>query len=134
MRKVDTTARYSKHADFWIRPYQDRYRLGLSDWGQYVLGSLTAAYDFPEKGIRVKVGDLLAIVETDKATTELHMPVSGKITQINISVYSQASLINTDCYGAGWILELEDIDQKEWEALDSAEAFKAGIDKLFKKN
>ncbi len=133
MRIYDSTARYDEDLNSWVRKEEAIVTIGLTDFGQEFIGPITAISDVPQKGQLLAKGAIYGVVESDKATTELTLPIGGEVVAINEQLLAQPTLINEDCYGEGWILQLKQVPAIEWADLQSAEAYAAAIDSFFNK-
>ncbi len=106
----------------WAMVVGDRVRIGLSDYGQSELRDVIGV-ELPEVGREVKAGDVVAVVEGVKATSDVRSPLSGRVACVNTRLVDEPELINTDPYGDGWILELEGFDMSDYEKLLSPEQY-----------
>ena len=90
----------------WIRIEGPRAVMGITEHAQEQLGELTFV-ELPRIGQQVAQRGQLAVVESSKAASDVYAPLAGKVTRVNEELTSQPELINQDCYGRGWICELE---------------------------
>jgi glycine cleavage system H protein len=94
----------------WLRPSDGRgFRLGITDYAQDQLGDIVFV-ELPKVGDTVAAGGMLAEVESTKSVGEVYAPVAGSITAINSAVVDQPELVNSEPYGAGWLVEMEAAD------------------------
>lgn len=94
----------------WLRPSGGSFRLGITDYAQDQLGDIVFV-ELPKVGDSLSAGGMLAEVESTKSVGEVYAPVAGTITAINESVVDQPELINSDPYGAGWLVEMEPVEE-----------------------
>ena len=64
--------------------------------------------ELPEVDSSFKKGDIFGTIESVKAASELYLPVSGTVVEINEKVVEQPELINNDCFGEGWLVKIKD--------------------------
>ncbi|HKZ74744.1 MAG TPA: glycine cleavage system protein GcvH [Steroidobacteraceae bacterium] len=106
MSKVPADLRYTKTHE-WVKALPDgTLEIGITDHAQHALGDLVFV-DVPETGRTVGAGEPCAVVESVKAASDVYSPVAGSITGGNGELRSAPELINSDPYGAGWLLRLK---------------------------
>ncbi len=111
-------------SDEWLRVEGDSATIGLSDYAQEQLNDVVYL-ELPEVGDSIAKGDTFGTVESVKAASDLYMPVSGTITEVNSALEDEPELINSDPYGAGWILKIKlDGDPDTGDLMDAG-AYKA---------
>ena len=133
MRKVDETARYDEDLNNWVRQEEDTFTIGVTDFGQEFMGPISLVTDLPKIGQVLSKGTCYCLTESDKASTEIHLPISGKVVAINEALLKNPSFINEDCYGEGWILKLTEVSVTEWDSLKSAEFYAEAVGSFFNK-
>jgi glycine cleavage system H protein len=107
--------------DCWVRTAGGATRIGISDYMQQRLTDI-GFFTPPEIGLDIEQFGELGAVESAKAIFEIVSPVSGVVTAVNCAVIDNPALINSDPYGAGWLVELllRDLDQDRELLLDGA--------------
>ena len=107
--------------DCWVRTVNGRARIGISDYMQQRLTDI-GFFTPPETGTRVDQFGELGSVESAKAVFEIIAPVSGTVTAVNAALVDDPGLLNSDPYGAGWLVEveLENLEQDRELLLDGA--------------
>ncbi|MEM1223089.1 MAG: glycine cleavage system protein GcvH [Verrucomicrobiota bacterium] len=91
----------------WLRLHADgTATVGITDYAQESLGDITFV-EFPEPGASFQVNDTFGVVESVKAASDLYMPVTAEVTEINDKVDASPELINEDPYGEGWLLKIK---------------------------
>jgi glycine cleavage system H protein len=97
--------------------------VGVTDYAQGELGDIIFI-DF-SKSIddAVKMSEIVCSIEAVKTVSEAFSPVSGKVLEVNSSINDQASVVNSDPYGEGWLFKIEMSDPKELDALLDAKAY-----------
>lgn len=102
--------------------------IGLSDYAQQQLGDITYV-EMPEVGDTFDKGDSFGTVEAVKAASDVFMPISGEVIEINEDLEDSPEMMNEDCYEKGWIIKIKIADKAELEDLMNTEAYKATIEK-----
>lgn len=99
----------------WIKVEGNIGTVGISDFAQHTLGSIVFI-ELPKVGQVMKKGDTFGAVESVKAASDLYLPVSGKVIEVNSALEDQPEVINDDAY-ANWILKVEISNPKELDSL-----------------
>lgn len=102
------------------------HRIGVSDFAQDQLGDLTFV-ELPEAGAALTKGGEFGSLESIKSVSSLYSPVDGKVTAVNAALRDDPGLVNSDPYGAGWLIEAELADPAQMDALMDVEAYKKHI-------
>ncbi len=123
--EIDDQLMYTK-SDEWVLIKDNKAKIGISDYAQKMLKDIVGI-DLPEVGDEFSKGDVIATLESVKATADVYAPFSGKIVEVNEKLLDEPELINKDPYGDGWIaiLEIANINENK-ELLDH----KAYVEKL----
>jgi glycine cleavage system H protein len=116
--------KYSQ-TDEWVRVENGIATIGISDYAQDALGDIVYFEFSVEAGEQVKAGDQLGQVDSAKASSEVNLPVSGVVTEVNESVSDDAEILNQDPYGKAWLVKIQLADPAEVEKLLSASAYQA---------
>lgn len=115
----------------WVRVEGNVAIVGITDYAQSELDELVYV-EVETVGDSMDAGDIFGIVEAVKTTSDLFMPVSGKIIAFNEALDDSKgdnpTLINEDPYGEGWIVKIEMSDQEELKELLSADDYKAQLE------
>ena len=96
--------------------------IGISNYAQKELGDVVFV-ELPQAGSTVEVGDELGSIESVKAVSELFVPVSGEVIEVNDHLTEKPDLVNSDPYGDGWMVKIRMTDMSELEQLMSAEDY-----------
>lgn len=83
-----------------------KYIIGLTDYAVEQLGDIVFI-ELPEVGRDYKKGETFATIESVKAASEIYMPISGKIIEINEEIANAPETLNEDCYEKGWMVKIE---------------------------
>lgn len=124
--KLDQAAKYQESHE-WARKEGDVIVIGISDHAQDSLSDVVFV-ELPEVGDTFDKGDVFGVVESVKAASDLYIPVSGEIVEINEALEDEPETINADPFGAGWLIKVAPANEAEWEDLLSPEAYQASID------
>ncbi len=115
------TLRYTPSHE-WIKVDGSKARVGITSFAQKELGDIVFV-ELPESGRDVKAEEACCVVESVKTASDIYSPVAGTITAINEDLDKQPELINEDCYGKGWIFEIELSDPSQVDQLLTAEVY-----------
>jgi glycine cleavage system H protein len=97
-------------------------RVGITDYAQGALGDVVYV-SLPEVGASVSKGAAVGEVESTKSVSDIFAPLNGTVTARNEALDDNPELINSDPYGAGWIMELDVADEEELTTLLDAAAY-----------
>jgi glycine cleavage system H protein len=101
----------------WVRRSGgDTVRIGITDFAQSALGDVVFV-QLPDLGAEVTAGESFGEVESTKSVSDLYAPVSGKVSAVNSDLEGSPQLVNSEPYGAGWLL---DVQASDVAALESA--------------
>ncbi|TNE92903.1 MAG: glycine cleavage system protein GcvH [Deltaproteobacteria bacterium] len=117
---------YSEH-DEWVKVDGDVLTLGISDYAQDALGELVHV-ELPDVGDEIAAGEAVCEVESVKAVAEVYSPVDGEIIAVNEDLDGEEETINTDPYGAGWLVKIRFTDASQLEGMLSVEAYRKKVD------
>jgi glycine cleavage system H protein len=106
----------------WVSSTGTTVRVGITDYAQDALGDIVFV-QLPEPGSTVEAGEPLGEVESTKSVSDIYAPVSGTVVARNDSLTDTPELINTDPYGAGWMIEIEPADPTAAASLLDAAAY-----------
>lgn len=106
----------------WARISGSTVRIGITDFAQQSLGDVVYV-SLPDIGASITQGEPFGEVESTKSVSELFGPVSGTVAARNDALDGQPEMINSDPYGAGWILDIEVSDQAQLDGLMDAAAY-----------
>lgn len=118
---VPEDLRYTE-SDEWVRVEGNTVVIGITDYAQKKLKDVVGV-ELPEKGRSYRRGEVLAVLESIKATGEVYSPVDGEVVEVNERLVDEPELVNMDPYGEGWIAKLKPSDPSQLESLLGAEAY-----------
>jgi glycine cleavage system H protein len=114
----------------WVRRTgDDIVRVGITDFAQSALGDVVFV-QLPEVGAEVTVGESFGEVESTKSVSDLFAPVSATVVAVNTDLDASPELLNSDPYGAGWLLDLQGDGEavgRGFAALLDAEAYRGTL-------
>lgn len=90
--------------------------VGLTDYAIEQLGDIVFL-ELPEVGDEYSKGDTFANIESVKAASEIYMPVSGKIVEVNSELVDSPESLNEDCYENGWLVKVEVTNTEDYSDL-----------------
>jgi len=100
----------------WAKVQGDVVTIGINDYAQDQLGEIVFV-ELPEPGDTFSKGDEFGSVESVKAVSEMYIPISGEIVEINEDLEDDPELVNNDCYQGGWIIKVKAEDLSELDGL-----------------
>ncbi len=119
--------KYSKDHE-WIRVEGDTAVVGITEFAQSELGEIVYV-DVTTEGETVAKDAVFGSVEAVKTVSDLMMPATGEVLEVNAELEDKPELINEDPYGKGWIIKVALSDPSEVDSLLSAEDYKKLIGK-----
>lgn len=96
----------SKSHEFLLDNGDKTFTIGLTDYAVEQLGDIVFL-ELPEVGTEFKKGETFATIESVKAASEIYMPISGKILEINEDAVDSPEILNEDSYEKGWLVKVE---------------------------
>ena len=96
--------------------------IGITDFAQQELGDIVYL-EIETEGEEINVGDMFGTVEAVKTVSDLFMPLTGLVSEVNAALVDAPELVNDDPYGEGWMIKITLSDQDTTELL-SAEDYK----------
>jgi glycine cleavage system H protein len=106
----------------WLRIVGETGTIGISDHAQKELGDIVYV-ELPKPGMKYNSGEPFGSVESVKAVSELFIPVSGEVVEINEDLGAAPEKINEDPYGAGWMIRIRLSNTDETGDLMSTEEY-----------
>lgn len=113
-----TDVKYTKDHE-WIRVEGEVAYVGITDYAQIELGEIVYV-DITTEGETVAKEEVFGTIEAVKTVSDLFMPVSGEVVEVNPELEDAPQLINEDAYGKGWIIKVALSDMAEIDGLLSA--------------
>lgn len=121
MSKIIAGLLYTKE-DEWIKVEGDEATVGVSDHAQDALSDIVYL-ELPDVGDTFEIGDTFGVVESVKAAADLYMPISGEITAVNEDLIDTPETVNSDPYGAAWMVKVKLSNPAELDDLMNADVY-----------
>lgn len=118
---VPSDLKYTREHE-WARVQGKTVVVGVTQHAQESLGDVVYV-ELPKVGASVTSGKQFGVIESTKAVSELYSPLTGTVVKVNDALTDNPSTVNTDPYGAGWIVEIEPSDPKQVDGLLDAAAY-----------
>jgi glycine cleavage system H protein len=118
---IPTDLRYTKDHE-WVRLDGDTATIGVTDFAAHELGDVVFV-DLPEPGRSIEQFGTFGVVESVKAVSDLYAPVSGEVTDVNAALTDQPELVNSDPFGAGWMIRVRVSNAAQVDGLLEPEAY-----------
>jgi glycine cleavage system H protein len=118
---IPSDLKYTKN-DEWVRVEGDAAVAGISDYAQNALSDIVYV-ELPAVGDTFKQSESFGSVESVKAASDVYLPVGGTITAVNEALAAAPEVVNSDPYGAGWMVKFTIANPAELEGLMDAAAY-----------
>jgi len=122
---IPADLKYTKDHE-WVKVEGDTVTVGITDFAQGELGDIVYV-EVETLDETLDIEEVFGTVEAVKTVSDLFLPLSGKVTEFNGTLEDEPELVNTDPYGAGWMIKLKFSDASQLEGLMSADDYKALI-------
>jgi glycine cleavage system H protein len=119
--KFPQELRYTKDHE-WVRIEGDEAIVGITDFAQHELGDIVYV-EVENIGQAMEAGSVFGTVEAVKTVSDLYLPLSGTITELNPNLNNSPELVNTDPYGEGWMVKMKLNNAADVETLMDAAAY-----------
>jgi len=124
--KIPADLKYTKN-DEWIRVEGNVGTVGITDFAQEQLSDIVYVEIVVEEGDNVSQGDSCATLESVKAAADVYLPVGGKIVAVNEGLAEAPETVNSDPFGAAWMVKIELADSAELDGLLDAAGYEAHL-------
>lgn len=111
------------NSDEWVKVDGNIATVGISDYAQEQLSDIVFVEITAAVGEAVKKNSTIATVESVKAAADVNCPVSGKVVEVNEALSQTPEAVNSDPFGAAWMLKLEISSPAELDNLMDADAY-----------
>lgn len=115
--------RYTKDHE-WIKLEGNVATIGITDFAQHELGDIVYV-DINTVGKELSAEEVFGTVEAVKTVSDLFLPVTGTVTEVNALLEKQPELVNTDPYGDGWMIKMTVADPSSVDGLMTKEAYES---------
>lgn len=122
---IPSNLRYTKDHE-WIRVEGDEAYVGITDYAQSELGEIVFV-DITTEGETINQDETFGSIEAVKTVSDLNMPVTGEVLEVNEAINDQPELVNNDPYGEGWMIKISIANPAELDTLLDAEGYKTLI-------
>ncbi|MEN8702627.1 MAG: glycine cleavage system protein GcvH [Polaribacter sp.] len=122
---IPASLKYTKDHE-WVKIDGNIATVGITDFAQGELGDIVYV-DVDTLDDTVEEGDVFGSVEAVKTVSDLFMPLTGEVIELNDALEDDPELVNSDPYEKGWMIKLEISDESQLEGLLDAEAYKSLI-------
>ncbi|HEY7369309.1 MAG TPA: glycine cleavage system protein GcvH [Thermoanaerobaculia bacterium] len=110
--------RYTRSHE-WVRLDGEIGTIGITDHAQKELGEIVYL-ELPEVGHLFKADEEFGTVESVKAVSELYIPITGEVVEINTAAVAEPGIVNEDAFGDGWLVKIRIGSNQELDALLTA--------------
>lgn len=125
--KIPAELKYTDN-DEWVRVEGDTAIIGITDFAQDQLSDIVFVEYILDEGDEGNKGDSCAAVESVKAASDVYLPVSGEVLEVNEDLADNPELINNDPFGEAWMLKIKMSDPSELDELLDATGYGALAD------
>ena len=111
----------------WVKVEEGVGTIGITDFAQDELGDIVFV-ELPQVGDEFDKEDNFGVIESVKAVSDLYMPVSGEVVEVNEDLLDQSELVNEDPYEDGWIVKVSLSDESELDELMDADEYSSFLE------
>jgi glycine cleavage system H protein len=122
---IPAELKYTKDHE-WVRVEGDVATVGVTDYAQSELGDIVYI-EIETEGDTLDQEEVFGTVEAVKTVSDLFMPISGEVIEVNAALADAPETVNSDAYGEGWMIKVRISDASQLEDLLSAEDYKAEV-------
>ena len=122
-----STLKYTENHEWVLTADDGTCLIGITDFAQEQLGELVFI-ELPAVGDEVEKEDAVAVIESVKSASDLLMPVSGEIVEVNEELDSDPGIVNEDAMGAGWFIKVKLSDESELDEMMDEDKYMEGLD------
>ncbi len=122
---IPENLKYSKDHE-WVKVDGDEAIVGVTDFAQGELGDVVFV-EIETEGENLDKGEVFGTIEAVKTVSDLFMPVSGEIVEVNPDIVDQPELVNKEPFEGGWLIKVKMSNTADLDELLDAEAYKAHI-------
>lgn len=124
--KLPQNLKYTKEHE-WINVEGDHALIGITAFAQGELGDIVFV-EIETQGEILEKGETFGTIEAVKTVSDLFMPVSGKVLEVNAALEDTPELVNKDAYGQGWLIKISVDNPEELNELMSADEYQAMLE------
>ena len=115
---IPAELKYTKDHE-WVKIEGDTATIGITDFAQSELGDIVYV-DVDTEGETLEAGEVFGSIEAVKTVSDLFMPISGEVTEVNSELEDNPELVNSNPYGDGWLIKVKVSELNDDELLDAA--------------
>jgi len=123
--KIPAELKYTKDHE-WVSVDGDIATVGITDFAQGELGDVVYV-EIETEGDELDEGEVFGTVEAVKTVSDLFMPVSGEVVEVNEKIESEPEVVNDDPYGEGWMIKVKLSDAAQLDSLLDASAYESEV-------
>ncbi len=124
--KIPENLKYTQDHE-WVLVDGDIATVGITEFAQGELGDIVFV-EIETEGESLEKGEIFGTVEAVKTVSDLFMPVSGEVIEVNEGLADNPEIVNKDPYGDGWMIKVKIANEGELSGLLSAEEYKKMIE------
>ncbi len=125
--KTPAELKYSKDHE-WARQDGEFIYVGITDFAQSELGEIVYV-EVETEGETIEADEVFGSIEAVKTVSDLMMPITGEVVEVNAELEDQPELVNSDPYGAGWIIKVKADNAADLDSLLTAAEYESLIAK-----
>ena len=126
MANIPSDLQYTEEHEYVRKGKDGNAEIGITDYAQGELGDVVYV-ELPKVGTKFGKHDVFGTIEAVKAVSELFAPIAGEVVAINDRLDKEPALVNTEPYGAGWMIKLKPTNPSEIDSLLKAEDYQKHI-------
>lgn len=119
---IPNDLKYTKN-DEWIKVEGKLGTVGITDYAQEQLSDIVFVEIIPGKGEKLGQGEICATIESVKAAADVYLPASGSVVEVNEGLPDTPEMVNSDPFGAAWLVKIELSNPEELDDLLDAAAY-----------
>jgi glycine cleavage system H protein len=123
MSKIPSELYYTEEHEY-LKPTDEEgvYVVGITDYAQGELGDVVFV-ELPDTGVAFDRMEVFGTIEAVKAVSDLYCPIKGEVVEVNVDLDDDPSLVNSDPYGAGWMIRLKIANPADVNELLAADGY-----------
>ena len=126
MANIPNDLQYTEEHEYVRKGKDGTVEIGITDYAQGELGDVVYI-ELPKVGTKFSKHDVFGTIEAVKAVSELFAPIAGEVVAINERLDKEPALVNTEPYGAGWMIRIRPSNAAELDALMKSDAYRKHI-------
>jgi glycine cleavage system H protein len=119
---IPNDLQYTEEHEYVRKSKDGTAEIGITDYAQGELGDIVYI-ELPKVGVKFGKHDVFGTIEAVKAVSELFAPIAGEVVAINERLDKEPALVNTDPYGAGWMIKVKPSNSSDVDALLGSAAY-----------